>query len=159
MRKLFRMKYEPCSGRCYAPDEVIKLSNYNLSVVDAAILLERIIKIHEPACGNENLSYGMDYDEETKVFISSFQHFGMLDIFSATDGVSALNKLIDAALEFFDSEQGKELLRTNPGKGHDVCEHGEANDLRKFSLKFSGLNEEMETLLAKERSYTHDKSF
>lgn len=149
MRKLFRMKYEPCNGRCYEYDDVLKIKDFSMSLQDAATLLDRIIAIHEPACGNEHLAYGMDYDEGTGVFVASFQHFGQLDLFTSTDGVECMNKLIDGALAWYSSEDGKRLLAEHPGEGHNVCEHGEDHDLRRFALRFSGLDEDVqERLLA-----------
>lgn len=141
MRKLFRMKYEPCNGRCYEYDDVLKIKDFSMSLTDAAILLDRIIAIHEPACGNEHLAYGMDYDEDTDVFVTSFRHFGDLDLYTSKDGVECMNKLIDGALAFYRSDEGKRLLAEHPGKGHEVCEHGEDHDLRRFALRFSGLDE------------------
>lgn len=32
-------------------------------------------------------------------------------------------------------------------QGHDVCEHGEDHDLRRFALRFSGLSEEEQAQL------------
>lgn len=145
MRKLFRMKYEPCNGQCYAYDEVLNVKNLGVDTETAAELLDRIIKIHEPACGNEQLAYTLDYDEETEVFVSGFVHYGALDLFADTTALGALNKLINAALGYYETDEYKELVAKMPGKGHDVCEHGEDHDLRKFAMKFSGLNESEQT--------------
>lgn len=113
-------------------------------MTQAAQLLDRIIKIHEPACGNENLAYGMDFDEDTEVFIASFQHYGQLELFVSKSPIMTLNKLIDAALDWYASDEGKKLLEEKPGLGHDVCEHGKDHDLRRFAMKFSGLSEEQQ---------------
>lgn len=142
MRKLFRMKYEPCDGRCYAWEDVINMEELGVDVKSAAALLDRIINIHEPACGNENLAYALDYDEDSKVFIASFIHYGSLDLFADQKALGALNKLIDAALLYYSTEEYKTLVKEKPGKGHDVCEHGEDHDLRRFAMKFSGLSQE-----------------
>lgn len=134
------MRYEPCNGRCYAPDEVLELKELSLSMAEAAILLDRILAIHEPACGNENLAYGMDYDEDTEVFVASFIHFVSLDLFVSRDGIACINKLIDGALDWYTSEEGKAKLDRYPGN-HEACEHGDDHDLRRFALRFSGLDE------------------
>ena len=142
MRKLFRMKYEPCSGRCYAWEDVINMEELGIDVKSASVLLDRIIKIHEPVCGNENLAYALDYDENLKIFVASFIHYGSLDLFADQKALGALSKLIDAALLYYNTEEYKTLTKEKPGKGHDVCEHGEDYDLRRFAMKFSGLSKE-----------------
>jgi len=148
MRKIFRMKYEPCNGRCYAPDEVLNIKEFSMPLMDAAVLLDRIIKIHEPACGNDNLSYGMDYDEVSGVFIASFIHFGELDLFTSRSGLECMNSLIDGALSWYESDTAKEKLSSNPGVSHSACQHGEDYDLRRFALRFSGLDQsEIDDLL------------
>lgn len=140
MRKLFRMKYEPCNGQCYAPDDVLRVNEFGLDATQAAMLLDRVIQIHEPACGNERLAYGLDHDESTGVFVASFQHYGTLDLYVDTSALGALNKLIDGALDWYASDEGKRLLAEQPGLGHDVCEHGKDHDLRHFALTYSGLD-------------------
>ena len=138
-RKLFRMKYEPCTGRCYAPSDVVRMDSFGADVEKMAMLLDKLMKIHEPACGNEHLGYGLDLCEETGLYIATFQHYGALEIFTSDKIFDALVKLADAAISFYESDAGQNLLQTRPGLGHDVCEHGKEYDLRHFALRYSGL--------------------
>ena len=142
MRKLFRMKYEPCNGKCYEYDDVLKLKGLNLDVAGTAELLKRVIEIHEQGCGNAELGYMMDYDDDAGMFLTSFWHYGVLDNFLDITPLGALNKMIDAALAYYKTEEYAELVAAKPGLGHDVCEHGEDHDLRKFAVRHSGLDEE-----------------
>lgn len=141
MRKLFRMKYEPCSGQCYDHRDVLRISGLGGQVEEMAALLAKIVKIHEPACGNLHLAYGLDLDEETNTFVASFQHYGAIELFVAPNAFKALNDLADVALAYYATDAYAEAVKAQPGVGHDVCEHGNDQDLRHFALQYSGLPE------------------
>ena len=82
MRKIFRMKYEPCSGTCYYTHEVVNLTQLANDKGALKHLLMRMVAAHEPLCGNENIAYGVDYDESSKIFIASFLQYGKLELFA-----------------------------------------------------------------------------
>lgn len=142
------MKYEPCSGRCYAPGDVFRMTGFGAAVHEMTELLQKLVRIHEPACGNEQIVYGMDLDEDRGVFISSFQHYGRLDLFTGANAFEALSKLADAALAYYDSDEWREDSAANPGLGHNVCEHGKDSDLVNFALEHSGLPAETRAEIA-----------
>jgi hypothetical protein len=133
MRKVFRMQYEPCDGTCYAwdsraPIEVI-LENDKPRL---NTLVKALTKIHEPACGNINIRYGIDLDEDNYLFIGSFYHYGHLELFSNKDIIVLLETMCQYIEAFYSTDIGKMELATSPGLGHDVCEHGEDNKLQNF---------------------------
>ena len=44
MRKLFRMKYESCTGRCYAYSDVLRIHTLGLDAAGAAEFLKTFIE-------------------------------------------------------------------------------------------------------------------
>lgn len=162
MRKLFRMKYEPCTGQCYAYSDVMRIHTLGLDMKGAAEFLKRLLKIHGPSCGNESIQFRLDADEferdgyheaaqvglvpctdkDTR-FVASFYHYGSLDLFAGDTPLQAMNKMIDAVLAWYESDEGKQLIkRDSPNTHRDmVCEHGTDNKLINFAIEFSGLDE------------------
>jgi len=139
MRKLFRMKYESCNGQCYAWSDVMKIHTLGLDIQGAAVFLRRLLAIHEPSCGNANLAFRLDADEEHGLFVASFQRYGALDLFGGKTPLEALNKMIDAALIWFSSDEYRQLVGSRPGLSYAACKHGEDRKLIDFAISFSGL--------------------
>lgn len=139
-RKLFRMKHEPCTGRCYTPGEVLGLRGLGLDVEATARLLADIIRIHEPACGREQISFALDYSESEQIYVAVFARFGVTSTYVSRSPVLCLRQLIDGALTWYASEDGARLLAEHPGDGKDACEHGHDDDLVAFALTHSGLS-------------------
>lgn len=151
MRKLFRMTYESCSGRCYAYSDVMRIHTLNLDAAGAAAFLQRLVQIHEPSCGNDQIQFRLDVDECTlhaqsplwypPTFVASFYHYGSLDLFAGKTPLEALNKMIDAALEYYETDEYKTLASVQAGLGHDVCEHVDDKKLIEFAIAHSGLDD------------------
>ena len=155
MRKLFRMKYESCTGRCYAYSDVLRIHTLGLDAAGAAEFLQRLVKIHEPSCGNDQIQFRLDADEFTRSvytgggdedlpdvrFVASFYRYGSLDLFAGDTPLEALNKLIDAALAYYETDEYRALAAARPGLGHGVCEHGDDKKLVEFAIAFSGLGD------------------
>lgn len=139
-RKLFRMKHEPCSGRCYAAPDVFGLAGLGLDVVQTAKLLHDLISIHEPACGREQIAFAMDVDEDAGIFVGVFTHFGETETVTATKAVDCITAIIEAAQQWYATERAQKLLADNPGDGKHACEHGKDHDLAAFALRHSGLS-------------------
>lgn len=139
MNKAFRMKYEPCDGACYVAPDVVNLSFLAENLVELRNIINKLIRAHEPLCGNQNVAYGIDYDDKNKVFVASFLHYGKLDLFCQSDLLSVLHELCDRAIAHFDSPEGKRELESSIVSGHDVCEHGKDDELLVFMIKNSGI--------------------
>ncbi len=126
MKKLFRIKYKPRNGR-YHPEA--EFSPVNQSIDNAISLLERIAAIlEEPDHGNENISYGLDYDERTEVFIASFVHYGNLDLYTSHNRAEAVGMLVTGVTGWCTSEEGKRLLSERPGKWYAPSSVREKDD-------------------------------
>ena len=73
MRKLFRFKYEPCNGDCYAwcdhlPNELMKVSEEERQTI-----VGLMVEAHNKLCDNPEYSFGVDLDEGTRIFVAHFR--------------------------------------------------------------------------------------
>jgi hypothetical protein len=148
------MRYEPCTGRCYAYSDVMRIHTLGLTAANAVAFLERLVKVHEPSCGNSEIQFRLDADEFLREeymggdyqdvqhtrFVASFYHYGSLDLFAADTPLEAMNEMIDAALAYYDSDAYASDVAAKPGLGHSVCEHGDDKKLIEFAINFSGLS-------------------
>lgn len=140
MRKLFRMAYESCSGQCYANSDVMRIHTLGLDVQSAAAFLKRLLAMHAPSCGNPNLQFRLDHDEELGVFVASFQRYSALDLFAGRTPLEAMDKLIDGALAYYNTDAFKAQWQPDQDRA-SVCHHGTDDKLVEFAIEFSGLDE------------------
>lgn len=147
------MKYESCSGQCYDHSDVMRIHTLSLDVDGAVTFLKRLLAMHAPACGNANLAFRLDADDELGVFVASFERYGSLDLFAAKAPLEAMNKLIDGALAWYQSPEGRRLLGEFPMTNREsVCHHGTDVKLVEFAVRFSGLpDDDQAALLAQFR--------
>ena len=98
MKKLFRFQYEKCNGTCYTggDDFYKELENQPKSVIRE--LVDKIVAAHDSTCDDPNQRFGIDYDEENKIFIGSFLNNMKLDIFSDKDFVRLVDTLMTHVL-------------------------------------------------------------
>lgn len=141
------MQYEPCAGRCYAYSDVMRIHTLGLlDVNEAAALLQRVVAIHEPSCGDPGIQFRLDADEFTESdtsgreydrtrFVASFYRHGALDLFAADTPLEALNRMIDAALAYYQTPEYRAVACSD----HSKCEHGDDSKLVEFCIAFSGL--------------------
>lgn len=162
MRKIFRMQYEPCMGTCYAWDndkddddrdtdrggtstsdddggdsDILPLHHLANDLPRLKALMTKLVAMHQELCGNKNLRYGIDLDEDNQIFIGSFLHYGKLELFTETCHIRLIEKMADYVLPFYETDAYKEESKFDKGLGHDVCEHGEDDDLRRFIVRTS----------------------
>jgi hypothetical protein len=154
MRKLFRMKYESCTGMCYAPSDVMKIHTLGLDVKGAAAFLKRLLAMHAPSCGNDSLSFALDADEEYGMFLATFVRYGAIDHFIGKTPLEAMDKMIDGALAYYQTQEFADFNKNEFGdvvfNRGDVCHHGTDEKLVKFALTFSGLDEADQELVRAE---------
>lgn len=137
-KKVFRMRYEPCQGTCYAWDSVFSMRQLAENPAHLDAVMGKLLKAHGPACGNRHIGYGIDYSE-AGYYVASFVHFGRLDLLTGTNPTELFESLLDFVNKYWETVEGKREIQDNPGLGHGVCEHGEETELKEFVLKASGL--------------------
>lgn len=161
MRKIFRMAYESCSGQCYDHSDVMRIHTLGLyDIKRAAAFLSRLLEMHAPSCGNPNIQFRLDVDEfeedsyrevaqaglvpcvdKKTRFVASFYRYGALDLFGGPTALEAMNKLIDGALAWYASDEGKaRLAADSPVDRANACHHGDDRKLIDFAIEFSGLD-------------------
>jgi hypothetical protein len=143
MRKLFRMKYESCSGQCYADEDVMRIHSLGLDAEGAAAFLRRLLAMHEPSCGNPQISFSLDVEDglvnQPPIYVAAMQRYGSLDVHVGSTPREAMDKLIDGALAWYASVEYQMLESQQPGVGHGACHHGNDRDLVEFAIARSGL--------------------
>ncbi len=138
MRKIFRMHYEPCQGLCYSWEDVVDVSELASDPERYARLKASMIQIHEPSCGDDQIRYAIDLDEDNALFVASFMHYGKLELLSGKNLVDLLEEFCVMVTAYWESDVGVLELEAGNGVGHDVCEHGKDHQLDAFMDKFSG---------------------
>ena len=73
MRKLFRFKYEPCNGTCYAWCDVLPEQLNKMSDLDRKATVDTMVKAHNRLCDNPDFSFGVDMDDKTEMFVAHFR--------------------------------------------------------------------------------------
>ncbi len=125
MKKLFRMKHEPCRGTCYEYDDVLKISQ--MSPEDQDHIITRMSKIHNLICGDEKFALGLDLDESAGLIIGHMRHAEGMDLVSSANLLGAVNALCDLAEEI--------LKEQNPQTNLAACDHGSTDTLKEFWLR------------------------
>ena len=145
------MQYEPCNGECYAydggdddnsddrpdGDDTLPLGPLRFDKPRLKRIMDKLIAMHEPLCGNKNLRYGIDLDEKNDLFIGSFWHYGKLELFTGKKLYDLVEEMADFILAFYKTEAYAEESKDDKGLGHSVCEYGEDDDLRRFMIRTS----------------------
>lgn len=151
MNKVFRMQYEPCNGMCYAWSkdngdenfESFKAMNaFKTDLPRLKKFFQMLTKVHEPLCGNEKLRIAIDVDTVANIYVGSFIHFNKLETVIGDNILDTLEAIFEITLGVYETEDFKKDLAANPGKGHNVCEHGEDHDLKVFVLRQAGIETE-----------------
>lgn len=93
MKKLFRFKYEPCSGTCYAPEKKFFDELRALDLKSKNELIAKIVSAHESTCDDPTQLFAVDYDETTKTYIGTALIDGRLDLFSSNSFVDLIEVL------------------------------------------------------------------
>lgn len=112
------------------------------------MFLKRLIAMHAPSCGNGNLQFRLDVDEfqrdgtQDQRFVASFYRYGALDLFGGSTALEAMDLLIDGVLTWYNTEEGKRLIKQDSPVSNDICHHGTDDKLIAFALQFSGLSKD-----------------
>jgi hypothetical protein len=98
MRKLFRFKYEPCNGTCYAPEKIFFRELSELTQASRIEMVDTIVKAHDKLCDNPAYSFGIDLDEDLNVFVGVFVQPGRVDTFAGKTLEECVLKLCTAVI-------------------------------------------------------------
>lgn len=112
MKKLFRFKYEPCNGTCYAPEDVFFSQMKQIQQNEKLKIIEKIVTAHDKMCDNPSYSFGLDMCEKTNLFIGHFNQPDRLDVFT---GVT-LQECIDDMTSY--------ILKTTIPRVDGFCNYG-----------------------------------
>lgn len=94
MRKLFRFKYEPCNGTCYAYCD--RLIAELRKLADPRILVSHMVAAHNKLCDNPDYSFGVDVDEKENVFVAHFRTPEKTDLYSGRSFEDVVNEVCHA---------------------------------------------------------------
>jgi len=126
MRKLFRFKYEPCNGTCYAWCSKLPFQLRQLNSSDRIKLVETMVQAHNKLCDNPAYSFGLDVDEKNNVFVSHFRTPEKTNLYSS----ASFSECVELVCN--------EVLSTPIPQVDDHCNFGNngAEDLGNEILKF-----------------------
>ena len=119
MRKMFRFKYEPCKGTCYAwcdslPEELNKYSDR-----ERKNIVTYMVETHDHLCDNQEYSFGIDRQDETGMFVGHFRTPKATDTFLDRDFMTMVGMVCAA------------VMREEIPKVSGTCDYGDngAEDL------------------------------
>lgn len=99
MRKLFRFKYEPCNGTCYAwCDKLIKELR-KLESDERMGLVQTMVDAHDRLCDNPAYSFGVDMDEKNGLFIAHFKTPQFVNLYSSIEFKDAILQVCEAVMK------------------------------------------------------------
>lgn len=107
MKKLFRFQYESCSGTCYHPGEEFFQELRKINSVKLNTTIDKIVKAHDSTCDDPTQRFGIDFCEDTKVYIGNFLNGTRLDLFTDKNFINVVDKLIEFVLETNKSKEAK----------------------------------------------------
>lgn len=143
-RKLFAMGYqrgrlsvneEACRGDCYAYSLVLDLRQTGWSTAELKCAGKALLGTHARICGNGNFRLGVDLDERLNLFFGSFYHYGAQETCVGASILQVIEELAEIAGRYFDSEQYKLDMQSDPGLGRSACAHGDDAALVDWMLK------------------------
>ena len=98
MRKLFRFKYEPCNGTCYAWCDVLPTELLKLSPEERQNVVGKMVSAHASLCDNPDYSFGVDLDDKTQVFVAHFRTPGATETFVDTTFSGCVKQVCEKVL-------------------------------------------------------------
>lgn len=98
MRKLFRFKYEPCNGTCYAwcdhlPNELMKMDEEQRHLT-----IRTMVAAHDRLCDNPDYSFGVDLDHNTGIFVAHFRTPTNTEIFANISFADVVKEVTDQVM-------------------------------------------------------------
>lgn len=98
MRKLFRFKYEPCNGTCYAWCDVLPGELNKMPDEERKETVRMMVDAHSRLCDNPDYSFGVDMDSVRGLFVGHFRTPGSTELFSADSFGECVTKVCGKVL-------------------------------------------------------------
>lgn len=132
---------EPCSGDCYAYDDVLKIRKEERWTVEMLrTVMGRLLRAHAHICGNEHFRLGIDIDDQSGIYVGSFGHFGAQETVIGETLEQVVDRLTDGVEAYFASPQAALDIAAYPGKGRSACAYGEDAALWGWMIRASGVD-------------------
>lgn len=96
LRKMFRFKYEPCNGTCYAwCDTLVQRLR---EIPDREDLVALMVKAHDRLCDNPEYSFGVDGNNAQTDFVAHFRTPERTDLYHGQDFAKVVESVCKAVL-------------------------------------------------------------
>lgn len=99
MRKLFRFKYEPCKGDCYAWCDHLPQELNKLPTIRRTLTVEMMVKAHDRLCDNPEYSFGIDVNQQEGIFVGHFRTPEGTDVYASKSFEQAVHVLCDMVMQ------------------------------------------------------------
>lgn len=99
MKKLFRFKYEPCNGTCYAYQPIFLSEMKKVDSKSKVTLVSKIVEAHDNMCDNPDYFFGIDLCEKTGLFIGHFVQPDRTDIFSGPSLKECIEEMCESVIK------------------------------------------------------------
>jgi hypothetical protein len=98
MRKMFRFKYEPCNGTCYAWCDSLIRRLREMPDEDRRSLVVTMVQAHNRLCDNPAYSFGVDVDDSLRFFVAHFRTPEKTDLYSGMDFAAVVHQVCAAVM-------------------------------------------------------------
>ncbi len=98
MKKMFRFKYEPCAGSCYAYCDVLIKALRAMGDTARRALVQLMTKAHDKLCDNPEFSFGVDVDEASGLFVAHFRRPDRTDLYAQASFADCVGEVCHAVL-------------------------------------------------------------
>ena len=99
MRKLFRFKYEPCNGTCYAYCAILPEELNRLEETERHQVVDKMVTAHNRLCDNPDYSFGVDMDDKSKAFVAHFRKPSETQLLYGPSFKEAVEKVCGTVME------------------------------------------------------------
>lgn len=134
MRKLFRFKYEPCNGTCYAWCDFLPNELNKLTPAECEKTVAQMVAAHARLCDNPAYSFGVDFDD---LFVAHFRTPGSTDLFISNTFADCVDQVckkvmdteipqVDGSCTYGDNgaeDLGREILRACTDEAYRELHH------------------------------------
>lgn len=98
MRKLFRFKYEPCEGTCYAWCDYLPAVLNKIGSSERQVTVNLMVEAHKALCDSRDYYFGIDMTD-TGIFIAHFKTPEKVNIYSSPDFSQCVEQVCLAVLK------------------------------------------------------------